>query len=295
MPPLATKFCSAAIGREGSLSDIMLGQSKSLPSRWPEIARIAWAMMVRGVVQGTEITAGSDLADRKQKASKNWRGHDDVMQIRSFRGSGEPARSSYYQCARWIGTRSAQSIRASRPSAASTGRTRDRTRPMPFVTRFDHEAIRPNVAPTLSEEFAGGGSQPKTERPPEECERSSSSAMRFATAGPFRAVKLSGLLVQPQQRPQFFITAEVPPATSSHRKYRLPCFENPAKPLLAACRMLLGNKANPGRQVAAGREGFPIGWSGASIRSPDGMRRFSLRLHAGGVRGTKARRPAEKS
>ena len=46
----------------------------------------------RGAVQGTEITAGSDLADRKQKASTNWRGHDDVMQIRSLRGSGEPAR-----------------------------------------------------------------------------------------------------------------------------------------------------------------------------------------------------------
>jgi hypothetical protein len=68
----------------------------------------------RGAVQGTKITAGRGLAEREQKASTNWRGHDDVMQIRSFRGLGEPARGHrIIECARWIGTRSAQSIRAS--------------------------------------------------------------------------------------------------------------------------------------------------------------------------------------
>ena len=53
------------------------------------------------------------------------------MQIRSFRGLGEPAWvNAPPKCALSIGTRSAQSIRASGQSAASTGRTRDRTRPM---------------------------------------------------------------------------------------------------------------------------------------------------------------------
>jgi hypothetical protein len=33
----------------------------------------------------------SGIADTGEKASTNWRGHDDVMQIRSIRGSGEPA------------------------------------------------------------------------------------------------------------------------------------------------------------------------------------------------------------
>ena len=48
------------------------------------------------------------------------------------------------------------------------------------------------------------------------------------------------------------------PVTSSHRKYRLPCFGDPAEPFLAAGRMLLGNKPDPGRQVASGRERLPI-------------------------------------
>ena len=45
--------------------------------------------------------------------STNWRGHDDVMQIRSFRGSGEPVWVIALPSVLSIGTRSAQSIRAS--------------------------------------------------------------------------------------------------------------------------------------------------------------------------------------
>jgi hypothetical protein len=42
------------------------------------------------------------------------RGHDDVMQTRSFRGPGEPARViALNKCMKTMGTRSAQSIRAS--------------------------------------------------------------------------------------------------------------------------------------------------------------------------------------
>ena len=85
----------------------------------------------RGAVQGTEITAGSDLADRKQKASTNWRGHDDVMQIRSFRGSGEPARVIALSNARdGLGPDPRRALGPAAIRAASTGRTRDRTRPM---------------------------------------------------------------------------------------------------------------------------------------------------------------------
>ena len=57
-----------------------------------KIARMAWAMMVRGErFKEPRLLAGSGIADTRPKASTNWRGHDDVMQIRSFRGSGEPA------------------------------------------------------------------------------------------------------------------------------------------------------------------------------------------------------------
>jgi hypothetical protein len=50
-----------------------------------------------------------------QIGDTNWRGHDEVMQIRSFWGSGEPAwvNALLLKCAFLFGTRSAQSIRAS--------------------------------------------------------------------------------------------------------------------------------------------------------------------------------------
>ena len=64
-------------------------------------------------------------------SGENWRGHDDVMQTRSIRGSGEPVWViALLKCALTIGTRSAQSIMASGFTAAQTGRTHDRTRPM---------------------------------------------------------------------------------------------------------------------------------------------------------------------
>jgi hypothetical protein len=42
-------------------------------------------------VQRAEGAVGGVGAD-EERVTTNWRGHDDVMQIRSFRGSGEPAR-----------------------------------------------------------------------------------------------------------------------------------------------------------------------------------------------------------
>ena len=52
-----------------------------------KIARIAWAMMVRGErFKEPKLLPAAAYAT----GSTNWRGHDDVMQIRSFRGSGEP-------------------------------------------------------------------------------------------------------------------------------------------------------------------------------------------------------------
>jgi hypothetical protein len=53
------------------------------------------------------------------------------MQTRSIRGSGEPVWViALLKCVLTIGTRSAHSILASGFTAAQTGRTHDRTRPM---------------------------------------------------------------------------------------------------------------------------------------------------------------------
>src|SRR5215510_10172013 len=44
----------------------------------------------RRAVQGAEVVAGG-LAASRRNSHRNWRGHNDVMQTRSIRGSGEPA------------------------------------------------------------------------------------------------------------------------------------------------------------------------------------------------------------
>jgi len=55
-----------------------------------KIARIAWAIMVHGDrYRGSKLLMAAKGASR-QIGDTNWRGHDDVMQIRSFRGSGGP-------------------------------------------------------------------------------------------------------------------------------------------------------------------------------------------------------------
>src|SRR5262249_4207898 len=62
---------------------------------------------------------------------RNWRGHDDVMQTRSIRGSGEPAWviASLNACLR-LGPDPRRALWPAASSAAQTGRTHDRTRPM---------------------------------------------------------------------------------------------------------------------------------------------------------------------
>src|SRR5262249_23237962 len=61
----------------------------------------------------------------------NWRGHNDVMQTRSFRGSGEPAWviASSNACF-GLGPDPRRALGPAASRAASTGRTHDRTRPM---------------------------------------------------------------------------------------------------------------------------------------------------------------------
>ena len=61
----------------------------------------------------------------------NWRGHNDVMQTRSIRGSGEPAWviASLNACLR-LGPDPRRALWPAATSAAQTGRTHDRTRPM---------------------------------------------------------------------------------------------------------------------------------------------------------------------
>jgi hypothetical protein len=81
---------STAQSGSGSRVSWNAGQSGSLPSRWPQdCMRGLGHDGPRGTLRGAEIVPGGGIAVTA-KTSTNWRGHDDVMQIRSFRGSGEP-------------------------------------------------------------------------------------------------------------------------------------------------------------------------------------------------------------
>jgi transposase len=53
-----------------------------------KIARIAWAIMVRGERYRSRRCCWPRR--KRQIGTTSWRGLDDVMQIRSFRGAGEP-------------------------------------------------------------------------------------------------------------------------------------------------------------------------------------------------------------
>jgi hypothetical protein len=98
---------------------------------------------------------------QRQKVIRNWRGHNDVMQTRSFRGSGEPARvnASSNACER-LGPGPRRALGPAAIRAASTGRTHDRTRPMLHqrkkllsIRRRPHMTqcmVRPCVARELS-------------------------------------------------------------------------------------------------------------------------------------------------
>jgi hypothetical protein len=85
----------------------------------------------RWAIQGGEVTADSGTDDMELKVLMNWRGHDDVMQTRSFRGSGEPAWviASLNACLR-LGPDPRRALWPAATPAAQTGRTHDRTRPM---------------------------------------------------------------------------------------------------------------------------------------------------------------------
>ena len=58
-----------------------------------KIARMAWAMMVRG----EQFKEPRLLPAADNRSFNDWRGHDDVMQIRLFRGLGEPVGSTHFQ------------------------------------------------------------------------------------------------------------------------------------------------------------------------------------------------------
>jgi hypothetical protein len=71
------------------------------------------------------------MIDAAEIGNTNWRGHDDVMQIRSFRGLGEPAWVDASLNAPFrLGPNPRIALGPAAIRAASTGRTRDRTRPM---------------------------------------------------------------------------------------------------------------------------------------------------------------------
>ena len=112
-----------------------------------KIARMAWAMMVRGErFKEPKLLPGGIAVNGRQKATTNWRGHDDVMQIRSFRGSGEPAwvNASSNACER-LGPDPRRALGPAAIRAAQTGRTRDRTRPICSNVRKFLPGRRPHV------------------------------------------------------------------------------------------------------------------------------------------------------
>src|SRR5215471_6338546 len=76
-----------------------------------------------------EVRPGND--DGVLKFWRNWRGHDDVMQTRSIRGSGEPAwvSASLNACLR-LGPDPRRALWPAATPVAQTGRRHDRTRPM---------------------------------------------------------------------------------------------------------------------------------------------------------------------
>src|SRR5262252_2371532 len=76
-----------------------------------------------------EVRPGND--DGVLKFWRNWRGHDDVMQTRSIRGSGKPAcvSASLNACLR-LGPDPRRALWPAATPVAQTGRTHDRTRPM---------------------------------------------------------------------------------------------------------------------------------------------------------------------
>jgi hypothetical protein len=78
----------------------------------------------RRTVQGAEVAAGGIGVSSRQKVIGNWQGHNDVMQTRSFRGSGEPAWviASSNACFR-VGPDPRRALGPAAIRAALTGRT----------------------------------------------------------------------------------------------------------------------------------------------------------------------------
>src|SRR6516165_5845900 len=95
-------------------------------------ARSAASKCYRLVALARAIQGGEAKQRRRcLKFSSNWRGHDDVMQTGSIRGSGEPAwvNASLNACFR-LGPDPRIALWPAATSVAQTGRTHDRTRPM---------------------------------------------------------------------------------------------------------------------------------------------------------------------
>ncbi len=85
----------------------------------------------RREIQRAEAIAGRVRDATGQIGNTNWRGHDDVMQIRSFRGSGEPVWvNALSSASERLGLDPRRALGPAATPAASTGRKRDRTRPM---------------------------------------------------------------------------------------------------------------------------------------------------------------------
>ena len=124
----ASRWYKAAIGLRPSTINLAL--IKSIAA-WPSSLPLRLLTRSHGWLATRSEVAAGIAADSRQKVIRNWRGHDDVMQTRSFRGSGEPARvsASSNACFR-LGPDPRRALGPAAIRAASTGRTHDRTRPM---------------------------------------------------------------------------------------------------------------------------------------------------------------------
>ena len=126
-------ICATARYQEGSGSRVSwnAGRSRSLPSHWP--TRCTHGLGHDGARERYKEPRLLPWRHSRQRTETltNWRGHDDVMQTRSFRGSGAPAwvSASLNACLR-LGPDPRRALGPAATPTASTGRTRDRTRPM---------------------------------------------------------------------------------------------------------------------------------------------------------------------
>src|SRR5262249_51417863 len=146
-PSSATPRSTAPRGDRGShdywSADTQRWLRLHSPTRWRGWPGPSWSV-VRDTRSRSCCWQREDVS--RSIGNTNWRGHDDVMQRRSFRGSGEPVWVNALSSARLrLGPDPRRALGPAATCAAPTGRTRDRTRPMLQNVRKFLPGHRPHV------------------------------------------------------------------------------------------------------------------------------------------------------